>query len=98
MGNNSHDKQTIVNDLVRILEEMSSGWESAFESSIGPQTYLGADLDFKSITLVQLIVAIQKHYDRQDLPFQELFMQNGQVVRDLNVADLGEFLHRQLNV
>jgi len=91
------EKQAIIDDLVKILEDLSGGWESGFESSIGPETFLGADLDFKSITLVQFIVEIQKRYDRQDLPFQELFMPGGRVMSDMRVADVGDFLFKHLN-
>jgi acyl carrier protein len=91
------EEETILDDLITILEEMSSGWEMQFEGSIGPQTLLGENLAFKSIDLVRLVAAIQKRYDRQDLPFKELLMPGDRATRDLRVSDLVDFLHKHLN-
>ena len=92
-----YEEETILEDIITILEDMSSGWEMQFEGSIGPQTLLGADLAFKSIDLVRLVAAIQKRYDRQDLPFKELLMSGDRAVKDLRVSDLTDFLHKHLN-
>jgi acyl carrier protein len=92
-----YEEEAILDDLIRIFEEMSSGWEMRFKSSIGPEIFLGADLGFKSVDLVRLIAAIQKGYDRQDLPFQELFIPDDRPVEDLRVSDLVDFLHKHLN-
>jgi acyl carrier protein len=92
-----HEEETILDDLITILEEMSSGWEMQFEGSIGPHTLLGEDLALKSIDLVRLVASIQKHYDRQDLPFQGLLIPDDRPVEDLRVSDLVGFLHKHLN-
>ncbi len=96
-GKNLSKKERILEDLVTILEEMSSGWEMQFEGSIGLQTLLGADLAFKSIDLVRLVAAIQKHYNRKEIPFQALFMPDDRPIEDLRVSDLVDFLHKHLN-
>ncbi len=92
-----YEEETILDDLITILEEMSSGWEMRFEGSIGPGTLLGEDLGFKSVDLVRLVATIQKHYDRHDLPFKELLLPGDRPVKDLGVSDLVDFLHRHLN-
>lgn len=92
-----YEKKAIFDDLIKILGEISYGWEIQFEGSIGPETLLGADLGFKSVDLVRLIAAIQKGYNRQDLPFQELFFPDDPTVEDLRVSDLVNFLHKYLN-
>lgn len=96
-GKAPNEKERILDDVVTILEGMSSGWEMQFEGSIGPETFLGANLGLKSVDLVRLVAAIQKHYHRQDLPFQELFFPDDPRVEDLQVSDLVDFLHRHLN-
>ena len=96
-GKNLYQKKRILDDLIMILEEMSSGWEMQFEGSIGPHTLLGEDLAFKSIDLVRLVASIQKRYDRQDLPFQGLLIPDDRPVEDLRVSDLVGFLHKHLN-
>lgn len=90
------DKDTIQKDFIKIVEENTSGYEGGFDSSIGPETLLGADLAIKSIDLVKLIVAVQTHFGRKDIPFMELLMPGGKAVADLRVVDVVEFLHREL--
>ena len=91
------DLNCILEDLIRILSEMSSGWERHFDETIEPETLLGADLAFTSLDLVRLIANIQRAYDRKDLPFQELFMPQGKPAGDICISDLAGFLHKHLN-
>ena len=86
-----------MNDLIRIIEEIATGWESQFERSMGPETLLGADLAFKSIDVVRLIAAIQKKYNKYEIPFQELFVPNGRPVKDLRVSDFVDFLNARID-
>lgn len=91
-------RDTILKDVVNILEDTSSEFEREAGSSIGLDTMLGADLELKSINLVQHMLALQKVYSRQDFPFQELFMpEDDVVVSDLSVADVVDFLYKHLN-
>ena len=94
---NRHDRGLILDSLMKILGEMSSGWEMEFQAPIGSDTLLGADLAFKSIDLARLVAAIQKLYSHQELPFQELFMPDDRPVQDLSVSDLVDFLYKDLN-
>jgi acyl carrier protein len=97
MGSMTYDKTAILEDVIKLLEDSSAGWESEFDKPIGPETLLGADLELKSITLVQLVASIQQRYDRQDLPFQDLIMPDDQIIEDLSVAELVDFLYKNLN-
>jgi len=94
---NCPDKNLILDDLIKTIMEIAPGGEMQFEQSIGPQTLFRANLAFKSIHLAKLVAAIQRIYNRQDLPFQEFFMPNNQPVQDLRVLDLVDFLHKHLN-
>jgi acyl carrier protein len=91
-----HEKELILNDIIKILTEMSSEWEMQFEGSLGPETLLGEDLALKSIDVVRLVVAIQDRYNSQNLPFQDLFMPNNRPVQDLQILDLVDFLSNHL--
>ncbi len=91
------EKDAIFNDMTKILENLTSDWDTAHEGSITPETRLIADLGFESIDVVQLVVAIEEHYQRRDLPFMELLMENGRYVDDLKVADAVHFLNKHLN-
>jgi acyl carrier protein len=91
------DKDAILTDLVRILEDMTPDWDMGFAGPIGPETRLEADLSFKSIQVVQLIIAIEERFQRQELPFQKLLMPDDRTVSDVRVAEVVDFLYTQLN-
>jgi len=97
MANNRFNKDNILNDLVGIIENMEGDWEMGFGEQIGPQTYLVADLAFKSINVAQLAATIGEHFQKRGLPFQELIMPGGRVVEDLRVLDIVDFLYTHLN-
>jgi acyl carrier protein len=95
---NQDDKIAIMNDVIRIIEEIASGWESQFEQSVGPESLLGAELGFKSVDFIRLIAAIQQHYSQAYIPFQDLFISDdGEILLDIQVSYLVDFLHNHLN-
>ena len=96
-GNHRLDKETILADVLKILEEMTAEWETGFAGSMGPETRLVGDLYLESIDVVQLVVSIEEHFQRQDLPFQKLLMSDGRYVDDIRMGELVDFLHAHLN-
>ena len=94
---NCFDKKAILDDLIKIITEITFGWEIQFKGSIGPKTLLGADLAFKSLDLVRLVSAIQQLYSHKYIAFQELFQSGDGVIQDLRVSNLVDFLHKHLN-
>ncbi len=97
MTKNRIDKNTILQDLIEMVGELSSGWEMQFDKSIGPETFLGADLRLKSLDFVRLATAIQQRYDQKHIPFQELFVpDDGQIREDFQVSHLADFLYKHL--
>lgn len=92
-----YEKDTILRDLVEIVEGMVGDWETDFSGAIGPETLLVSDLGMESIDVVGLIIAIEEHYQRQDIPFVQLVMVEDRYVKDLSLGELIDFLHRQLN-
>lgn len=91
------DQETILNDIVRILGEMTSDWDTGFTGGIGPDTYLVRDLGCESIDVVQFVVAIEECFKRRNLPIEKLLMVDDRYVDDLRVSDIVAFLHRHLN-
>ena len=92
-----YDRETVTRDLVGILENMTGDWQLDYEGGITDQTLLIADLGFESIDVVQLIVALEEHYQRRDLPFGLLLMSDGRYVTDLRVGAAIDFLVEYLN-
>ena len=91
------DRDTILRDTLQLLRDMTSDWEMGFAGSIGPKTYLAADLAFESIHLIQLVIAIEEHFKRRELPLQQLFMPDDRRIDDLQVSELVDFLSIHLN-
>lgn len=88
--------QSIQNDLATILEDLTADWDTSHDENIGPETKLIGDLHFESIDVVQLITAIEEHFGRRDLPFEELLMKDGQYVDEVTVGQMVEFLAQHL--
>lgn len=89
--------EAILQDLVVILEDITSDWDMDMNAPIGKDTQLIADLSFESIDVVQFIVAIEERYKRRGLPYEEFLMVNGRYVDEIKVADVAAFLARHLN-
>jgi len=86
----------IERDLVGILTDMTTDWDLDFEGGITGETRLMADLDFESIDVVQLIVAIEAHFQRRGLHFEHLLMNDGRYVTELQVKQMVDFLDTAL--
>ena len=93
----THSKDQIIQDLVGILEDMTSDWDLEFDGSIGAGTKLMEDLEFESIDVVQFVTAIEEHYGSRGLPFEELLMVDGRYVDEVVVENTADFLVRHLN-
>lgn len=90
-------EQKILNDLIKILQDMTADWDTDFIGSIGPETKLIEELGFESIDIVQFIVAMEEHFKRRGLPWEEIFMSNGRYVDEIKVADTLTILLPHLN-
>lgn len=90
-------RKAVLQSIIQILEDMTSDWDSAFDEPIGPNTRLVADLAFESIDVVQFIVAIEEHFRRRGLPYEEFLMNDGRYVDEVKVDDVVTFLCRHLN-
>jgi acyl carrier protein len=89
---------TVEREIIGLLQDMTVDWDNEFSGSIDGETRLVADLGFTSIDVVQLAVAIEELFEQQRLPFQVLLMtSDGRYVEDVSVAELTDFVTRQLN-
>jgi acyl carrier protein len=89
-------RQQIEDDLIAMLTDMTADWDLSFEGGITPETRLMADLAFESIDVVQLVVAIESHFQRRQMHFEKLMMVDGRYVTELQVKDIVAFLDKQL--
>jgi acyl carrier protein len=87
---------TILADLIEMLKDLTSDWDTGFSGEITGETLLMGDLAFESVDVVHLVVAIQERYGKQNIPFEKLVMENGRYVGDLQVSRIADFLKTQI--
>ena len=86
------ERDVLMKDVVKILEELTGDWETAYRGPIEPETTLIGDLAFESIDIVQMGAALDEHFGQDGLPFEKLLMADGRYVDDLRVGDVVDFL------
>jgi acyl carrier protein len=68
------DRAEMLEQVIGILQDITSDWDLEFEGGIGPETLLITNLEFESIDVVQFVVALEERFGRRDLPFEKLLM------------------------
>jgi acyl carrier protein len=84
-------KEAIEKTLVEIVEDLIQDWGIDLDNGVTGTMLLVNDLDFASVDIIQLCVAIEQHYDRK-IGFQDLLMKNGSYVSDLSIVQIVDFL------
>lgn len=79
--------------VLTILNGMTQDWELDTSTGIGPQMGLMQDLAFESVDVVQLAVLLEQNFG-QGLPFEKLFMREGDYVDELYVSEVVDFVAR----
>ncbi len=82
--------------VINVLQDMTADWDLDDLNEIGAETKLMEDLAFESLDVVQLVVALEKEFDRKNLPFQNLFMHDGDYVDEIEVKEVVEFLNKNI--
>ena len=77
--------------LIEIIEDLIQDWGLDLDEPIGKHTKLVANLEFASVDVIQLCVAVEEHYGRK-MGFQDLLMKDGSYVSDLSIAEISDFL------
>lgn len=88
-------KETIFQDLLVILDQLSEDWEYSGEITL--DTLVLGDLELESIDLVVLGECIEEHYG-QPIPFVEYLTELAQREKsDITMSDLVDFIQTHLN-
>jgi acyl carrier protein len=82
--------------VVHVIHEMVADWELDQPMGVRSNTRLMEDLEFESIDIVQLAVSLEQHFEQTGLPFEKLFMRDGDYVDDLTVSEIAVFLRSHL--
>lgn len=82
--------------VIAVLNDTVADWDLDLEAPIGAETTLIEDLAFESIDIVQFSVALEQALGRKDLPFEKLFIQDGNYVDDVSVGEITAFLTTEM--
>lgn len=83
-------------ETIAILKDITKDWDSGFDGGITADTQIVGDMGFESIDVVILVTAIETHFGRRDLPFENLLMTEGRYVDDLSVRQIAAFLSQHI--
>lgn len=81
--------------MILIVEDLVQDWELNLDEAISQETFLVNDLNFSSVDIIQLCVALEQNYERK-LGFHELLMEDGKYVGDLSIQQISIFLESKL--
>jgi acyl carrier protein len=82
--------------VTAVVEDLIQDWGLDLEQGVGPATQLVAGLDFASVDIIQLCVALEQAYGFK-LGFQNLLMRDGAYVGDLSVAEIASFIDARIS-
>jgi acyl carrier protein len=86
---------SVESSVIAIVEDLTQDW--GLESDeIDGATLLVEQLDFASVDIIQLCVALEQHYGRK-LGFQDLLLVNGSYVGDLSIGQVAAFVASRIH-
>lgn len=91
------NKPEIEQKIISVLNDMTQDWELDSDDGIGPDTGLMNDLEFESIDVVQFAVALEQNFNQKGMPFEQLFMQDGDYVDEIKVSQVADFMDATIN-
>lgn len=89
-------KATTIDTVVAIVDDLTQDWGLELSEPIGAQTLVAGDLEFASVDIIQLCVALEQCYGRR-FGFQDLLMKDGSYVGDLSLGQFAAFVDAKLN-
>lgn len=84
--------------VVGVVQETIQDWDVDLPGGVTVDTLLMHDLAFESIDVVQFAIAIEQAAGRKGLPFEKLFMKDGEYVEDVRLSQVVDFLCGELGL
>ncbi|NUP86083.1 MAG: acyl carrier protein [Burkholderiaceae bacterium] len=81
--------------VIAVVDDLVQDWGLDLDGGIGAATRVVADLQFASVDIIQLCVALEQTYERK-FGFQDLLMKDGSYVGDLTLAQFAQFVQFRL--
>ena len=90
-------KNTTIETVIAIVDDLTQDWGLDLEAPVGADTKLAADLQFASVDIIQLCVALEQCFGRR-FGFQDLLMKDGSYVGDLALSQFAAFVDSKLKL
>jgi acyl carrier protein len=88
-------QDTTEKTVIAVVADLVQDWGLDLDAPIGGATKLVADLEFASVDIIQLCVALEQSYERK-LGFHDLLMRDGSYVGDLSIAQVAVHVDTKL--
>jgi acyl carrier protein len=88
-------QDTTEKTVIAVVADLVQDWGLDLDAPIGGATKLVADLEFASVDIIQLCVALEQSYERK-LGFHDLLMRDGSYVGDLSIAQVAAHVDTKL--
>lgn len=88
-------KATARETVVAVVDDLTQDWGLELDAPLGAEMRLAADLQFASVDIIQLCVALEQCYGRR-FGFQDLLMKDGSYVGDLTLDQFAVFIDAKL--
>jgi acyl carrier protein len=89
-------RDTAEGTVIAVIEDLIQDWGLELDAGVTPETRLVENLEFASVDIIQLCVALEQAYERK-LGFQNLLMRDGSYVGDLSVHQVAVFIESRLH-
>jgi acyl carrier protein len=90
-------KNTTIETVVAVVDDLTQDWGLDLNAPVSGDTKLAADLQFASVDIIQLCVALEQCFGRR-FGFQDLLMKDGSYVGDLALSQFAAFVDSKLQL
>ena len=91
-----NNTDTVQATVFAVTLDLVQDWGLDLDDGVTVSTSLVKELEFASVDIIQLCVALEQHF-KQKFGFQRLLMQDGSYVGDLTLGQLSDFSQSNLS-
>ncbi len=89
-------RETAEGTVIAVVEDLIQDWGLDLSDGVNSTSKVVEDLQFASVDIIQLCVALEQAYERK-FGFQDLLMKDGSYVGDLSLAQFARFIDLKLS-
>ena len=90
-------RSTTIETIIAVVDDLTQDWGLELDAPMSGSTKLAADLEFASVDIIQLCVALEQCYGRR-FGFQDLLMKDGSYVGDLSLDQFATFVDAKISI